>query len=220
MREAPGDAGVQGTYRAPLEKVKGVALEALSDAQFTLKESSPLDQGRWRLLARDEPASGTGHIARIIVEPHESDTAVWVYVRSRTGGGAGDPGDTALAHSIHELLARKLGELAPGKAGASGPSVDVGIEKTYRSPLPVCFDAALKVCRDRDFQVRESRRTGESGTIAAHGRGMTLSLGFTRTPADHTRVILHADGRALPENREEAKGFLDKLREELLEPRD
>jgi hypothetical protein len=220
VRDAPGDAGLQGTYRAPPDKLRGVTLEALSEAGFALRESSSQDRGRWLFLALQEPPSGTGHFARILVEPHEGDTAVWIYVRSRTGSRANDAADAALAHSIHDILARKLGEPAPGKAGAPGTSVDVGIEKTFRSPFPVSFDAALKVCRERDFQIRESTRTGDTGRIAAHGRGMTLSLSLARTPAEQTRVILHAEGRALPENREEAKAFLDKLREELLEPRD
>jgi hypothetical protein len=220
IRSAPLDAGMEGTYRAPVEKVKQLSLEALGEASFTLQETSHLETGSWLLLARHEPATGTGHIARIVVEPHERETFVRILVRSTKSNSESDSADAALAQSIHERLARKLGELAPAPAGTPGKTVDVGIERMYRSPLPVCFDAAMKVFRDRDYRVPDPKLTGESGTLLAEGRGYTLSLGFTRTPADQTRVIIHAVGRGLQENRDESKSFLDQLRKALLEPGD
>jgi len=105
-------------------------------------------------------------------------------------------------------------ESAPGKA-------DIALERTYRSALPICFDAALRVCRDRDYPVRKQERVGDqTATIWAGGRSFEFTLGFVRTPSGQTRLTLRVQGHAAQENRDEGSRLFDKLCEALLEPRE
>jgi hypothetical protein len=106
---------------------------------------------------------------------------------------------------------------AATSAPAAALKPDAGVEKSYRSALPICFDAALKVCRERDCVVRKQDRQGdESGLIAAQGRSFEFTLTFSRSPDRRTRVKLIVQG----DNRDEAARFLDGLGQALLEPRD
>lgn len=108
-------------------------------------------------------------------------------------------------------------EVAGGTPPAPAAKREQGIEKTYRSALSICFDAALKVCRDRDCVVRRQDRKGdESGLIAAQARSFEFTLLFSRAPDRRTLVKLVVQG----DNREEAARFLDGLGQALLEPRD
>jgi len=101
----------------------------------------------------------------------------------------------------------------PAPAATTAP----GLVKTFRAALPICFDAALKVCRDRDYAVKSQQRTGsESATIAVQSASLEFTLSFTRAPDNRTRVTLVARGDA----REEPSRILDVLGQALLEPRD
>jgi hypothetical protein len=105
-------------------------------------------------------------------------------------------------------------ESPPGKA-------DIALERTYRSALPICFDAALRVCRDRDYPVRKQERAGDqTATIWASGRSFEFTLAFVRMPSGQTRLILRVQGHAAQENRDEGSRLFDKLCEALLEPRE
>jgi hypothetical protein len=103
-------------------------------------------------------------------------------------------------------------------AGAATP--DVALERTYRSPVPLCVDAALRICREREIQVRQEERGEQAASLRGQGRSIDFSLAFSRSPAQRTRAVLRLQGRALPETREEALRLLDRLNEALLEPRD
>ncbi len=118
--------------------------------------------------------------------------------------------------------AARTPDAAPAPEPAPAPkSVDAGVERSCRASLPVCIDAALKVCRDRDYQVLRQERSGDqSASICAAGRSTEFSLAFTRAPDNRTRLCLRVRGRALQENRDEAACLIDKLCEALLEPRD
>jgi hypothetical protein len=106
---------------------------------------------------------------------------------------------------------------SPAEPQASAAKREAAIEKTYRSAIPICFDAALKVCRERDCVVRKQDRRGdESAVIAAQGRSFDFTLTFTRGPDNRTRVKLAFQG----DSREEPTRFLDGLGQALLEPRD
>ncbi|HVE43155.1 MAG TPA: hypothetical protein VNM14_24985 [Planctomycetota bacterium] len=107
------------------------------------------------------------------------------------------------------------------RAPAPAATPEAALERTYRSSVPLCFDAALRVCRDRDIQVlRQDRRGEQAASLSAQGRSIEFTLEFARTPAPRTRATLRLQGRALPETREEATRLLDRLNEALLEPRE
>jgi hypothetical protein len=117
--------------------------------------------------------------------------------------------------------AEKMAAVASASDAVAAKKSEAAIQKTCRSPLPVCFDAALKICRDRDFQVRRQERTGDqSATLWAQGRACEFTLAFARTPTNQTRLVLQVQGRALQENRDEASSLLNQLCDALLEPRD
>jgi hypothetical protein len=111
---------------------------------------------------------------------------------------------------------------AAAAAAAPAPATsDVTLERSYRSPVPLCLDAALRLCREREFQVRAQDRSGEeSASLRAQGRSLNFTLAFARSPAQRTRVVMQLQGPALQENREEASRLLDRLAETLLEPRE
>jgi len=92
------------------------------------------------------------------------------------------------------------------------PPPPAEIARTYRSALPICYDAALKVCRDRDYRVVSQQ---PSSSIAARGASFDLTFVFARTPENRTRVSI----RRTPEHRDEATRLLDQLCDALLEPR-
>jgi hypothetical protein len=105
---------------------------------------------------------------------------------------------------------------APAPA-AAGP----GAERTYRSPVPLCFDAALRVCREREIVVRSQERGGDqSGTLRGEGRAFEFTLSFAKTPGGRTRASLLLQGRAAREQRDQAARLLDGIGDALLEPRD
>ena len=111
-------------------------------------------------------------------------------------------------------------QVTPASVAAPFGKAESGLEKTYRSSLPVCFDGALKVCRDRDYRVGRQERTDQAATLSANGRAFQYTLSFSRTPDNRTRVVVRVQGRAAPENRDEGLSLLNKLSETLLEPKD
>ena len=122
---------------------------------------------------------------------------------------------------------REAGNLPPEPSASASPSesapgkADSALERTYRSILPICFDAALRVCRDRDYPVRKQERAGDqTATIWAGGRSFELTLAFVRMPSGQTHLTLRVQGHAAPENRDEGSRLFDKLGEALLEPRE
>ena len=113
----------------------------------------------------------------------------------------------------------------PGSAASAATpaatAADAPIERTYRSSVPICFDAALRVCRDRDIAVRSEERGGDrSAALRGQARSFEFTLAFARTPDNRTRARIQVHGRALQEHRDEAARLLDRLCEALLEPRD
>ena len=111
-------------------------------------------------------------------------------------------------------------QVTPASVAAPVGKAETGLEKTYRSPLSVCYDGALKVCRDRDYRVGRQERTEQAAALSANGRAFEYALSFTRTPENRTRVVVRVQGRAAPENRDEGLSLLNKLSEALLEPKD
>ena len=111
-------------------------------------------------------------------------------------------------------------QVTPASVAAPVGKAETGLEKTYRSSLPICVDGALKVCRDRDYRLGRQERTDQGATLTANGRTFEYWLSFARTPENRTRVVVRVQGRAAPENRDEGLSLLNKLSEALLEPRD
>jgi len=106
---------------------------------------------------------------------------------------------------------------AAPRAAAAEPAV----ERTYRSPVPICVDAALRVCRDREIQVRSQERSGDqSASLRGQARSFEFVLSLSRTPQNRTRAVVQLEGRALKEHRDEAARLLQGICEALLEPRD
>jgi hypothetical protein len=105
-------------------------------------------------------------------------------------------------------------------AAAPAPQADPGIERLFRAPLAVCFDGALKVCRDRDVRVLTQERTAQGGRISAQARGLDTTWVFARGPGERTQVGVRVQGRTAPENRDAAVALLNTLSDTLLEPRD
>lgn len=213
VRSARPDAGVQGIYRAPLDRVRAAAMEALRESNFALSE----DQQK-QVLAKGYSASGATLLARIIVEDRGAECVVWVYVASQTPSRENDAADAVVARSIHERLARKLDLPAPPPPLPPAPATDA-IERAYASLLTVCFDGALKVCRERGYRVHDDKRTGDhTGTIGAEGKGFTLGVQLNRRADNRTRVLMRVQGRSPAENRDEATRLIEDLRKELKEP--
>lgn len=103
-------------------------------------------------------------------------------------------------------------ERAPDPPAADAPAATktaTPVERTYRSALPICYDAALKLCRDRDYRVMSQQ---PSASLSAHARTFDFTLSFARTPENRTRVTMRATSP-------EATRFLDQLCDTLLEPR-
>lgn len=94
---------------------------------------------------------------------------------------------------------------APAEAAAE-------LSRTYRSELPICFDAALNVCRSRDYRIVSQQ---PSTSISARAPSFDLTFTFARTPENRTKVVI----RRTPDHREEATRLLDLLCDALLEPR-
>jgi hypothetical protein len=92
------------------------------------------------------------------------------------------------------------------------PAAPAEISRTYRSALAICYDATLKVCRDRDYRVVSQL---PSSSISARAASFDLTFTFARTPENRTRVSI----RPAPENRDDAVRLLDLLCDALLEPR-
>jgi hypothetical protein len=87
--------------------------------------------------------------------------------------------------------------------------------------MPVCFDAALRLCRDRDFQVlREERIAAERATLCARGRGYEFTLDFDQAPPGKTHLTVRVRGCGTRENLDEAMSLLNRLSDLLLEPRE
>jgi len=124
-----------------------------------------------------------------------------------------------LAACTHASKAREPDPPAPPKAEAPPAGVrteavlaaspEVG--RTFRSALSICYDAALKVCRDRDWRIVNQQ---PSTSISAHAPSFDLMLTFSRTPDNRTRVTI----RRNPDSRDDAKRLLDQLCDALLEP--
>ena len=87
------------------------------------------------------------------------------------------------------------------------------VAKSFRSALPICYDAALKVCRDRDWRIVNQQ---PSASISAHAASFDLMLTFSRTSDNRTRVTI----RRNPDSRDDSKRLLDQLCDALLEPKD
>jgi hypothetical protein len=102
--------------------------------------------------------------------------------------------------------------LADGGSAAASATASPEISRTYRSARSICFDGALKLCRDRDYRVVDQQ---PSASISAQAPSFSFTLTFSRTPENRTRVDL----RRTPESRDEASRLLDQLGDTLLEPR-
>jgi hypothetical protein len=87
------------------------------------------------------------------------------------------------------------------------------VAKTFRSALPICYDAALKVCRDRDWRIVNQQ---PSASISAHAPSFDVMLSFSRTPENRTKVTV----RRNPDSRDDSKRLLDQLCDALLEPKE
>ena len=106
---------------------------------------------------------------------------------------------------------------SPRPATAAEPPV----EKSYRSPVSICVDAALRVCREREIHVRSQERSGDqSASLRGQARSYEFVLAFSRTPQNRTRAVVQLEGRASTESRDEAARLLTWICEALLEPRD
>lgn len=95
---------------------------------------------------------------------------------------------------------------------APAPAAPSGISRTYRSALPICFDAALNVCRSRDYRIVSQQ---PSASISARAPSFDVTFTFDRTPENKTRVTI----RRTPDHRDDAIRLLDLLCDALLEPR-
>lgn len=95
---------------------------------------------------------------------------------------------------------------------AAAPTPPAEISRTYRSALPICFDAALNVCRSRDYRIVSQQ---PSASISARAASFDVTFTFDRTPENRTRVMI----RRTPDHRDEATRLLDLLCDALLEPR-
>jgi hypothetical protein len=106
-------------------------------------------------------------------------------------------------------------------SAAPPPAAAPGIERTYRSPVPVCVDAALRVCREREIVIRSQESGGDqSAALRGESRSFEFTLSFARTPANRTRATLLLQGRAAREHRDQAARLLDGICDALLEPRE
>jgi hypothetical protein len=124
-------------------------------------------------------------------------------------------------HRTHDSAPPAEITAAPSPGSGAAAKADAPLERSYRSPVTLCLDAALRVCRESELQVSQEERSGDhSASLRAQGRTLDFTLAFARTPANRTRATLLLGGRALPEHREEATRLLDRLGAALLEPRD
>src|SRR5687767_3053467 len=71
-------------------------------------------------------------------------------------------------------------KVTPATAAAPVWKVDSGLEKTYKSSLPLCVDGALKVCRERDYRVKSQAQNTQGATLSAQGRSFEFTLAFAR----------------------------------------
>lgn len=100
----------------------------------------------------------------------------------------------------------------PPSAPTAPPAAAPEISRTYRSELPICFDAALNVCRSRDYRIVSQQ---PSASISARAPSFDVTFTFVRTPENRTRVVI----RRTPDHRDDATRLLDLLCDALLEPR-
>ncbi len=108
VRNLPSDAGSLVVYKAPFEKTRTAARDALAEAGFSVKDDMA-DGAKWRLLASQGLGAGTvGRIARVMLENRRNETAVWVLVRGKVESKEAGTTDDALASEIHRKLAARL----------------------------------------------------------------------------------------------------------------
>jgi hypothetical protein len=103
-------------------------------------------------------------------------------------------------------------DLAPSATPAAAAAPAPEIARTYRSAPSICFDGALKLCRDRDWRIVNQ---SPSSVLSGHAASFDFTLTFARTPDNRTRVTI----RRTPVDRDEATRLLDQLCDTLLEPR-
>ena len=111
----------------------------------------------------------------------------------------------------------------PATIAAAPPAAkaEPAVERSYRSPVPICVDAALRVCREREIVMRSQERNGDqSALLRGEGRSFEFTLSFARGSAGRTRATLQIQGLARSEQREAASRLLDGIGDALLEPRD
>jgi len=215
VKNAPVDAGILGIYKASGAAVLASAVEALRETNFAVAEDEPARSSSRRVLATGYAASGESLIARVTVEDRGVECAARVYVASRRGSEAAD---ADVARSIHERMARRLDLPAPPPPLPPATESADGVERTYRSMLTLCFDGAIRACRERDYGLREEKRTGDhTGAIRGEGKAFTIAMHLHRRTDNRTRVIVSVQGRSPAENRDEAMRLLERLREELKE---
>ncbi len=112
----------------------------------------------------------------------------------------------------------------PPTADTAAPITEkpaLGVSRFYRSAIPICFDAALRVCREREIVVRSQER-GDTQFAKLHGEGRSLefTLTFDGTASGRSRATLLLRGRSAREQLDQASRLLDAIGDALLEPRD
>lgn len=109
LRHAPTDRGDRQVYRAPLDRVRAAARDAVAEAGFTIREDEVHDRYRWRILASQGLSAGTlKRLCRVLLEESPQGVVVFVLVES---GELGDTTgtETALQAGIQQRLAARLG---------------------------------------------------------------------------------------------------------------
>ena len=105
----PLDAGVMAVYRAPFDKVKRAALDAVAELAFGVKEEKWEDERRYKIVCSQGVASGTiGRYARVVIETADTECTVYVIVKSKAAGAEARPVDDTIAADLQKRILKRV----------------------------------------------------------------------------------------------------------------
>jgi hypothetical protein len=105
----PPNAGLLAQHAAPFDKVMTAARDALVESAFKIDSETIFEKTGWCFIAKQGLGAGTfGRAVRVILQPAQQQTSVWVVVESAVGGRAATTEEEALAREIQARIGKRI----------------------------------------------------------------------------------------------------------------
>ena len=113
MMSRPLDAGVKGVYKAPFDKVRRAAQDALAERGFHFdrdKDEKWLETDHAHMInsSKGLSAGSTGQYARIVINKTESEQTVFVLVESKAASRDSNAADEDVAKGVHAAIEKRV----------------------------------------------------------------------------------------------------------------